>query len=233
MILVLAGTSEGRKAAVALEREGKRVLASTATAYGKELLQQGFKGEISARPLTLEDMLSMIDENKITSIVDATHPFAVEVSDNAQEACRRAGIKYRRIERESVEAKEGGGVIIAGDVDGAVQLAAAANGNIFLTVGSSRLEQYTAFLDRSRLVVRILPVKKSLNKCLDLGISPGNIIAMQGPFDQKLNRLLFERYRACLVITKESGPDGGTAEKIRAARELFIPIIVIARPLKS
>ena len=54
---------------------------------------------------------------------------------------------------------------------------------------------------------------------------------MQGPFDEETNRLLFKRYNAALVIAKESGPTGGTADKIRAARNLNIPIILIDHPV--
>ena len=231
MILVLAGTSEGRSAAVALERENHPVIAATATGYGGELLRAEFKGEISTRPLNLEEMIELITARQVSRVIDATHPFAVEVSANAREACRRSGIVYERLEREVTKIEETSGVINATDIEEAVTIAATYEGVIFLTVGSSKLEEYTAALGTERLVVRILPVEASLNKCLDLGISPKNIIAMQGPFDEETNRLLFKRYHAALIITKESGPTGGTADKIRAARNLNIPIILIDRPV--
>ena len=230
MILVLAGTSEGREAAAALEKEGHKVMAATATAYGGELLRKDFQGEISTKPLDRGAMTELIDQQGITKIVDATHPFAEEVSKNAREACRQAGIEYERLEREGSDLETGKGVISARDTEEAVQIASGHKGNIFLTVGSSKLEHYTRSLDSERLIVRILPVKASLEKCLDLGIPPKNIIAMQGPFDEEINRLLFRRYRAGLVITKDSGPTGGVAEKINAARALDIPVILISRP---
>jgi precorrin-6A/cobalt-precorrin-6A reductase len=231
MILVLAGTSEGRSAAVALEREGHPVIAATATGYGGELLRAEFKGEISTRPLNLEEMIELIAARHVSRVVDATHPFAVEVSANAREACCRAKIIYERLERDKTAPEETSGVINAADIEEAVTIAVTYEGIIFLTVGSSKLEDYVAALGSERLVVRILPVEASLRKCLDRGILPKNIIAMQGPFDEETNRLLFKRYDAALVITKESGPTGGTADKIRAARGLNIPIILIARPV--
>jgi precorrin-6A/cobalt-precorrin-6A reductase len=230
VILVLAGTSEGRNAAVALEQEGHPVIAATATGYGGELLRAEFKGEISTRPLDLEEMIELITARQVSRVVDATHPFAVEVSVNAREACRRVGIAYERIEREITAPEETLGVINTADIEEAVTLAATCDGKIFLTVGSSKLDEYVAALGADRLVVRILPVKASLEKCLDLGISPKSIIAMQGPFDEETNRLLFKRYHAALVIAKESGPTGGTADKIRAAKSLNLPIILIALP---
>ncbi len=230
MILVLAGTSEGRQTAVVLEKEGHKVIAATATAYGGELLRKEFRGEISTRPLNSEELMQLITARQIRRVVDATHPFAEEISANARAACRRAGIEYERLGRQGLGTENASGVIAADDVEEAVQLASGTTGNIFLTVGSSKLEQYTRVLDPEKLIVRILPVLTSLEKCLTLGIPPKNIIAMQGPFDEDINRLLFLRYSAALVITKDSGFSGGTPEKINAARALCIPVILITRP---
>jgi precorrin-6A/cobalt-precorrin-6A reductase len=233
VILVLAGTSEGRKTALSLEKQGHTVIAATATAYGGELLKKEFRGEISSKPLDFEGMLGFIETKQVTRVIDATHPFAEQVSANARAACRRAGILYERLEREMTGVGQEEGLIVARDVEEAVQLAAAAEGNIFLTVGSSKIEQYASALDPDKLVVRILPVVSSLERCLSGGISPKNIIAMQGPFNEEINRALFRRYCAAMVITKDSGPAGGTAEKISAAKSLNIPIIIISRPLPS
>jgi len=230
MILLLAGTGEGRRAAAALEKEGHAVICSTATAYGAEMLAGEFHGEIISRPLDYSEMLKLIGAKNIEKVIDATHPFAEEVSQNAREACRQQGIAYECLEREAETIAGGDGVIKARDLKEAVHLAASTTGNIFLATGSSKLEHYTAVLAPESLVVRILPVKASLDKCLHLGIPPKNIIAMQGPFDEELNRLLFRRYNASLVITKESGPSGGTGEKVEAARSLEIPVILIGRP---
>lgn len=230
MILVLAGTSEGRKTALALEAEGYKVMAAMATAYGGDLLEKDFHGEISVRPLNLEAMIELIRKRGITKVIDATHPFAEEVSTNAKAACLRTGIDYERFEREVSNVETGRGVIKACDLEEAVQLASGCSGNIILTVGSSKLECYTRSLYPEKLIVRILPVLSSLEKCLELGIPPKNIIAMQGPFDEEINRLLFWRYDAALIISKDSGPAGGTAEKISAAQSLSIPIILISRP---
>lgn len=230
MILVLAGTGEGRMAAVSMEKKGLDVMASTATGYGKELLAREFKGEITARPLALEDMVRLIRDKNIHKIVDATHPFAREVTFNARKACRQQGITYERLERLTDDIEDEKGVIKARSIEEAVSAASAHTGVIFLTTGSSRLEQYTKALDPERLVVRILPLRSSLEKCIDLGISPRNIVAMQGPFDEALNYHLFKRYRASLVITKNSGAAGGTREKVSAARRLSLPVIVICKP---
>ena len=230
MILVLAGTSEGREAAVRLAKEGLPVMASTATGYGGELLSRSFGGKIITGPLQLEDIARVIKDYQVKKVIDATHPFALEITENARRVCSEGGIAYERLERPALDFEPGEGIITARDTEEAVQIAAATEGIIFLTIGSNKLEYFASVIDPGRLVVRILPLEKSLEKCFDYGILPDNIIAMQGPFDEELNYILFKRYRASLVISKESGPAGGTAEKISAARKLSIPLVLISRP---
>lgn len=230
MILLLAGTSEGRRKAVSLARTGLPLMAAVATPHGAELLRHDFQGEIHCGPLDREAMGRLIALRGITRLVDATHPFAEEVSANALAAAAEACIPYERLEREELARREGPGLKSVSSHGKAAALAAAGTGMIFLTVGSRRLEEYTRLIDPRRLVARILPLSSSLEKCLAQGLSPANIVAMQGPFDEQINRLLFARYGASLVISKESGPAGGTTEKVLAARALGIPLILISRP---
>jgi precorrin-6A/cobalt-precorrin-6A reductase len=230
MILLLAGTTEGRKMAHELQRQGLEVLAATATAYGSELLSNVYQGQVITGPLTLDDLLNLISEKGITRVIDATHPYAAQITHNAQEACRIMGITYERVERVASGIEDDYGIFPAADAAEAALIAAKFEGTIFLTTGSSKLEEYLQVIAADRLVVRILPVRESLDKCLKLGILPAKIIAMQGPFDYDTNRALFKRYRAAVVISKESGPQGGVKEKIDAAASLSIPVILISRP---
>lgn len=230
MILVLAGTTEGRRVAIDLERQGSNVLAATATAYGSELLSKEYRGQITSGSLTLEDLLNLIKKKGIKRVIDATHPYAIQISKNAQEACRIMNIAYERVEREASRIKADYDIIPAANASEAALLADRFDGNVFLTTGSNRLEEFLKVIAAERLVVRILPVSESLAKCLRLGIAPANIIAMQGPFDYDTNRALFKRYRAAVIISKESGPQGGVIEKIEAAASLQIPFILISRP---
>lgn len=235
MILVLAGTTEGRKIAAALEKEGHRVIASTATAYGGELLGRTFGGEIISRPLNSTELLRLIKTKKINRVIDATHPYALEISSNARQACLKAVVPYERIERAAVSnlGADNEMIIEVDSFEAAAELASTLtenDGKIFLTIGSNELHCFAARIDPSRLVARILPVPDSIAKCLALNIQPANIIAMQGPFDEELNKLMLRRYNAIVLVTKESGMAGGTAEKISAAQSLSIPTILITRP---
>ena len=83
---------------------------------------------------------------------------------------------------------------------------------------------------KERLIVRILPVRDSLDKALNLGLSPAQLICMQGPFSVALNREMFKSAGAAFVVTKNSGAVGGFEEKLIAAREAGARLIVIERP---
>jgi precorrin-6A/cobalt-precorrin-6A reductase len=64
-------------------------------------------------------------------------------------------------------------------------------------------------------------------------LKPSEIIAMQGPFSYELNKALLIDYRASVLVTKESGPVGGTDNKIKAALDLGIPVILMERPVAA
>lgn len=101
----------------------------------------------------------------------------------------------------------------------------------FLTTGSYALEAFCRDprLRETRFVVRVLPDWKVIKKCQESGLPVSDIVAMQGPFSKKINRVLFKTYNAEVIVTRDSGKAGGTDTKILAAMELHIPIIVIKR----
>ena len=80
------------------------------------------------------------------------------------------------------------------------------------------------------MIARVLPTAEVIGLCEDLGLAPDQIVALQGPFSAALNRELFLRYEAEVIITKNSGTLGGTDTKVQAAAELGLPLIVIDRP---
>ena len=88
-----------------------------------------------------------------------------------------------------------------------------------LTTGSKTLEIFTKYLlrDEIRLICRMLPNIGNMEKCNQLGIKQKDIIAIQGPFSESLNKSLYEQYQVTLMITKESGKVGSVDEKMTAA----------------
>lgn len=102
---------------------------------------------------------------------------------------------------------------------------------IFITTGSHQLESLvrSSFARFARLVVRVLPEGRLVQKCRDMGIPARDIAALQGPFSKEVNRVLFKFYGADIVLTRDSGPAGGTDTKLSAALDLGLEIILIKR----
>lgn len=231
MILVLAGTLDGRELARCLAAAGYQVTVSVISEYGRSLADlPGIA--VHTGTMTLEDMRQFIAKQKISLLVDASHPYAVNGSLNAMAACEAAGIGYIRYERAEVSMPEYQQVHIAHDAAHAAKLAAGLGRIIFLTTGSRTLRVFKSepLLAKCRLIARVLPQPEVVQECIDWGFTPGDIVAMQGPFSQQLNAALFQEYGAEVVITKNSGTIGGADTKIAAALELNLPIIVIGRP---
>lgn len=231
MILILAGTKDGRLVAKKLAAAGFPILASTVSVYGGNLLEEDMVAQVRSGPLAEHELADLLRKRKIRMVVDATHPFAVQARYNVRQACEETQVPLLRYERESLPRSGDGTTIIdVPHVSGAIEAASSIAGNIFLTTGSNTVEAFVHGLDPCRLAVRLLPDPVNLQKCIALGISPGRLIAMQGPFTTKLNLEMFRHFKAAAVISKESGKTGGLPEKIAAAAELQIPLILIGRP---
>jgi siroheme synthase (precorrin-2 oxidase/ferrochelatase) len=105
-------------------------------------------------------------------------------------------------------------------------------GNIFLTIGSKEIRHFSAGAFSGRVYPRILPLEESLRACREAGIAAKNIIAMQGPFPEELNRAVIRHINASWLVSKETGAEGGYAEKINAAlAESCRPLVI--RPPKE
>lgn len=102
---------------------------------------------------------------------------------------------------------------------------------VFVTTGSYQLESivFSSFAGFARLVVRVLPEGRLVQKCQDLGIHPKDIVAMQGSFSKEINRALFKFYGADIILTRDSGLAGGTDTKISAALELGLEIVLVKK----
>lgn len=230
MILVLAGTQGGRLVVEMLQKAGIPAMATSATPTGEMVLREDFEGRILCGHLGAEEMEKVIRDHGIKVVVDATHPFAIEVSKNAEQACTKTGVELICLEREGVSWENLPDIHGVEDMEEAARLAASFSGNVFLTIGSSKLEYFVGIVGLSRLIVRVLPIATSLQVCADLGLKPRQIIAMQGPFSQEVNEVLFQYFRTGVVVTKESAKAGGLEEKVSAAQMLSIPLIVVRRP---
>ncbi|MBO5524968.1 MAG: precorrin-6Y C5,15-methyltransferase (decarboxylating) subunit CbiT, partial [Roseburia sp.] len=136
-----------------------------------------------------------------------------------------------RRETESIQIGGRGKVTSVKNQQQCVEMLSGMEGNILLTTGSKELPLYCQKPElRERLFVRVLPGEESLRICREQGLTGKQIIAMQGPFSKELNVALLNQFHISCLVTKESGETGGYPEKLAAAAELQIPVIVIENP---
>lgn len=228
MILVLGGTYDSRKLTEALLEQGRAVLYSSVTAYNTTSLPESTLLEFNIGPLKKNEMESLMRSKKVTACVDATHPYAKEVSINAIEVCQKMDIPYVRLERPRLKV-DGKNILGFPGYKEAVDFLKGTKGKILLTTGSRQLEFYST-LPKERLIVRVLPTSPVLAKCEGLGYKPNSIIAMQGPFSYNMNIELISAFGIRYLVTKDSGEVGGVDEKLRAAADTDVQIILIERP---
>ena len=227
-LCVFAGTSEGRLLASWLAGQPVSVTVCVATEYGESLLPQGENLTVSAKRLSREEMAGLFERESFDLVIDATHPYAQEVTENLQSACEETGVQYLRLLRP--EGAGGTGRYFS-DIPTAVRYLSGTEGTIYLTTGSKELAKFAVLPDfAQRVYARVLPMEASLAACREAGLPPAHIHAMQGPFSREMNRAALAMTGAKFLVTKEAGPAGGFGEKAQAAQDVGAELVVIGRP---
>ena len=227
-ILLFGGTGEGRELAQWLLDRQIPTLVCVATEYGETLLPPGAEAHVGR--LDRAEMEDLMASRPFTHVVDATHPYAVEVTANIKGAAEAAGLPCLRLVRQS----DGEDLCHkAGDMAGAADMLEQLPGNVLLTTGSKELDAFVRPGLTERCYPRVLPMADSLDRCLKLGFPPKNIICMQGPFSKELNVALLRQYHIKTLVTKDTGGYGGFREKAEAAREAGCALRVVERPSRE
>jgi len=229
-IHVFGGTSDAVQLCQKLEGLGLTYSLSVATDAGEETARE-LTGRIYVGRLDSEEMQSFFTNEQIALVIDATHPFAAEVSKNIIKATQAIRLPLIRYERPTqIDLLEHPLLIKVADVEEACQVAKNYGEKVFLTTGSKELPKYKQLLAEKTLIARVLPTVSVIQSCVELGLGLGEIVAMKGPFTQQMNEALYQFYQPHVVITKESGSEGGYAEKVLPCLALGIACIVISRP---
>jgi precorrin-6A/cobalt-precorrin-6A reductase len=233
-VLVFAGTSEGHALAKwAVQRRAEaHIDFSVATEYGEEVLKD-LKGiNILEGRMGLEEMEELILKKSYDLIIDATHPYARDVTENIKEAAENTGVKRLRLVREEKETLPDNVVVKASAEEAAVFLNKSDEG-VLLATGSKDLNVFSEVRGfKDRFVARVLPSEKSIRACLEAGLPSKRIICMQGPFSLEMNLATLRQYGLVTLVTKSSGKAGGFDEKIACADYGF-RVIVIGRPAEE
>lgn len=230
--IVFAGTTEGYALCEFLAENRVSVYACAATEYGGSLLQENEFLHVSAGRLKTEDMEELFRKENPEIVLDATHPYAAEVTKNIRTACESAGVLYQRILRP--EGEKNSEAIYVESTEEAAAFLSGTEGNIFLTTGSKELPKFTGIPDyKERLFARVLSIPSVIRSCAELGIEGKHLIGMQGPFSAEINEAMLRQFQCSYLVTKDTGLAGGFPEKMEACQRCGVTPVIIGRPLKE
>jgi precorrin-6A/cobalt-precorrin-6A reductase len=172
-----------------------------------------------------EGLARFIADDRIEAVIDATHPYADRMSANAVAACRQAGVPLASLVRPAWQAEPGDLWHTVATTEAAAAALGPAERTVLLTVGRQELHVFAA-APQHRYVARLIEPPQQASLPPDLVL-----LRQRGPFDLAAERRLLRDARIDVMVSKNSG-GGATYPKIEAARQLGLPVIMIARPDK-
>jgi precorrin-6A/cobalt-precorrin-6A reductase len=221
-ILILGGTTEARRLA---ERLAPRAdLAVTLSLAGRTAAP-------AAQPVPVRiggfggasGLAAFLEAQAIDVVIDATHPYAAQISANAERAAARARVPLIAIERPAWQQVDGDRWSEVADMPAAVAALGRTPRRVFLALGRNELRPFEAAPQHFYLVRSVDPVEPPL------ALPDAIYLTGRGPFDEAAEQELLTRHRIDVIVAKNSG---GTATygKIAAARRLGLPVIMLRRP---
>lgn len=169
-------------------------------------------------------LANFLKEQKIDVVICATHPFARKMPFNALEAGKNAGVPVLFILRPQWQAQIGDNWLEVERHGQAIEILGAEQKRIFLTVGRLELAEYETAPQHFYVV-------RSIDEVVEKNLPNAEYITSRPPFSIENERELMQKYKIDYLITKNSG-GYSTENKLIAARELKIPVILIKRPTR-
>lgn len=231
-VIVFAGTTEGYELCRFLSEHQISVYACAATEYGGKALTETPYLHIHTGRLSREEMEAFFLKEEPNFVLDATHPYAAEVTDNIKSACEKTGFFYQRVLRE--QGRQAEKAVYVESTEAAAEFLNTTDGNVLLTTGSKELKKFLGVKDyKERLYARVLSLPSVMEECSAAGFEGKHLIGMQGPFSRELNEAMLRQFHCRYLVTKDSGKAGGFQEKIDAAFSCGAIPVIIGRPLKE
>nr|WP_237072798.1 cobalt-precorrin-6A reductase [Pseudaestuariivita rosea] len=220
-LLILGGTTEATALSGAVHQAGLRAVISFAGRVERPVRQPidrrigGFGG--------VEGLVSYLQDQRVTHVIDATHPFAAQMSRNAIAACAQTGMPLIALTRAPWTPVAGDRWQSVPDIPAACAALQGPARRVMLAVGRMHLAEFAPN-----------PQHFYLLRLVDAPASPPpfpdhHVIVSRGPFTTADDKALMQRFEIDCVLSKNAGGKGAYA-KIEAARELGLPVTMIDRP---
>jgi precorrin-6A/cobalt-precorrin-6A reductase len=220
-ILILGGTTEASALAAALADRGLTAVLSYAGRVAHPKPQPvpvrigGFGG--------VDGLATYLRDTGITHLVDATHPFAAQMSRHALAAAAQTGVQYIALTRPAWTPEGCDDWHRVGDIDAAVSALAGPSRRVMLALGRMHVEAFAA-QPQHRYLLRFVDHADRA-----IGLSDHHLVIDRGPFTVERDLTLLREHAIDLVVCKNAGGAGAMA-KLVAARTLGLPVIMIDRP---
>ncbi|QYK41030.1 MAG: cobalt-precorrin-6A reductase [Paracoccaceae bacterium] len=220
-VLILGGTTEASLAARAIADAGIDGVYSyagrTAAPSGQPLPLRvgGFGGA--------EGLADWMRAERISHVIDATHPFAARISANAVAACHRVATPLLAFERPPWRPAPGDRWTRVPDIPAAVAALPLAPTRVFLAIGRQNLADFAAARQHDYLLRLVDPPDAPLP------LPRARVVVARGPFDVAADTALMRDHGTAIVVAKNAGGTGAVA-KIEAARALDLDVIMVERP---
>lgn len=220
-VLLLGGTAEASQLAHALASAGIDAVFSYAGRTESPVTQPlptrigGFGGA--------EGLERYLRNEDVTHVVDATHPFAVQMSRNAIAACGAAGVALCAFERPAWTSGPGDDWRHVRDVAAAAAELPDAPARVFLAIGRQNLAAFATKPQHHYLLRLVDPPQHPLP------VPDATVVIARGPFTESGDAALLRAHDIEVIVAKNAGGTGARA-KLDAARALGLPVILIDRP---
>ena len=169
-----------------------------------------------------EGLAEWLRAQMITHVVDATHPFAAQMSGNAVTACAQTGVALAALERPGWMPVAGDDWTRVPDAQAAAAALPTAPSSVFLAIGRQSLDPFAGL--PHRWLLRFAGFDRS--QPVPLG---AELVVERGPYTRAGDLALMRRHAVRILVAKNAGGDAARA-KLDAARELRLPVIMIDRP---
>ncbi|GAB4546816.1 MAG: cobalt-precorrin-6A reductase [Pleurocapsa sp.] len=231
-IWLIGGTSESVAIAKEIATAELSLIITVTSESARSLYPSGL--EIHVGSLNRQQMEYFCREKRISKIVDASHPFAAEVSQNAIAIATTFNLPYLRYQRPSLQLAENANssslVTVLDSFQTLLKGSYLQNQRVLLTIGCKALPLFESWQKHAVLFARVLPNTESLQIALNSGFTSDRLIALRPPLTAELEMALWQQWDISTVVTKASGKAGGEDIKQQVAARLKIPLIIIARP---
>jgi precorrin-6A/cobalt-precorrin-6A reductase len=223
-ILVLGGTTEATRLADRLAVRGDIWACLSLAGRTRDPAPQAIRTRIGGFG-GVPGLIDYLNDEAIDLLVDATHPFAAQISRNAIQAARAVGIPILRYTRAAWTAVARDRWTVVGSLEAAALAIGETPRRVLLTVGRIGLSAFERAPHHHYLIRTIDPPE-------GVALPDHKLILERGPFETEGEMRLMQREAVDVLVSKNSGGEA-TYGKIAAARELGLPVILVEPPLNG